>query len=315
LRLGFGGAPIATLVLAIAAGCGGGAAEFPAAGPPPVGGGGELAYAIPAAPGGLDPLAAGTTSAQTVTRQIFEPLVGRLDGPYGRRRDVPGIALAAHHSGDSRVWSLRLRPGVSFQDGSLVDASAVLVNARRWRTSAVGRQLLPGLVAADGPRPDLVRFVFASPLDDLTRRLADPRLGLVSPGALLPASGLRASVLRAGHAGSGPFDLARRPRGAVVLTRNPAWWGSAHGLGPALDEVRFRAVPSRARRLALLRAGKLQVAADLGAAAARLRADPLLTSTAAGSPYAIGLERSVRGITGSRPTSLSAVWLTSVNRG
>jgi peptide/nickel transport system substrate-binding protein len=313
IRAAFVGAlAAATLV----AGCGGGGAtEFPAPGPPAAGGGGELAYAIPAAPGGLDPLAASTIAAQTVSRQIFEPLVARLDGPYRRGTGVPGIALAARHSDDFRVWSLPLRPGVSFQDGSLVAASAVLVNARRWRTSAVGRQLLPGLVAADGPRPDLVRFVFAGPVEDLLQRLADPRLGLVSPNALLPQSGLRASLLRAGNAGSGPFKLASRPRGAVVLTRNRGWWGSSHGLGPALDGVRFRAVAGRGQRVELLRAGKVQVAGDIGAAAARLDADPLLASIAAGSAYAIGLERSVHGLSGLSRQSLSEIWLTSINAG
>jgi peptide/nickel transport system substrate-binding protein len=301
----------ATLV----AGCGNGATEFSGGPPPAAGGGGELAYAIPAAPAGLDPLAASTIAAQTVTRQIFEPLVARLDGPYRRGTHVPGIALAARHSGDFRVWSLPLRPGVSFQDGSLVDASAVLVNARRWRTSAVGKQLLPGLAAADGPRPDLVRFVFAAPVDDLPRRLADPRLGLVSPTALLPDSGLRASLMRAGNAGSGPFKLDARPQGAIVLSRNRGWWGSAHGVGPALDGIRFRVVPSRARRVEFLRAGKVQVAGDVGDAAARLDADPLLASIDAGSAYAIGLERSVHGLTGLSRQSLSEVWLSSINPG
>jgi peptide/nickel transport system substrate-binding protein len=298
---------------ALASGCGGGATEFAPTAPPPAGGGGELTYAIPAAPRGLDPLAAGSTSAQTVTRQIFEPLFSRLDGPYGRRHGVSGIALAARHSGDYRVWSLPLRPGVTFQDGSLLDASAVLVNARRWGTSAVGRRLLPGLVAEDGPRPDLVRFVFEAPVRDLPERLADPRLGLVSPTALLPRSGLRASLVRAGHAGSGPFRLGSRLHGAVVLTRNRSWWGTARGLGPALDSVRFRTVDSRARRIELLRAGRVQVAGDVGAAAPRLETDPLLASAGAATSHAVGFERSLHGLTGRSRQPLSEVWLTSID--
>lgn len=319
MRLGLRGALIGALAVAatLASACGDdGATEFQAAGPSRAGGSGELVYAIPTAPGGLDPLAARTIAAQTVTRQIFEPLVASLDGPYGRRRNVPGIALSSRHSGDFRVWSLQLRPGIRFQDGRLLDASAVLANAQRWRTSAVGRQLLPGLIAADGPRPDLVRFVFDAPVRDLDDRLGDPRLGVISPGALLPQGGTRASLLRVGQAGSGPFQLASRPSGAVVLRRNRGWWGSARGLGPALDGVAFRAVGSLAERLALLRGGSVEVAGEVGPAAAeRLRTDPLLTSVALASPNAIGLERSVRGIESWRPQSLSGVWLTGINRG
>jgi ABC-type transport system substrate-binding protein len=313
------GALVGALAVAamLASGCGGGATRFPAAeSPSRAGGNGELVYAIPSPAGGLDPLAAQTISEQTVARQIFEPLVASLDGPYGRRRNVPGVALSSLHSGDFRVWSLRLRPGVRFQDGRLLDASAVVVNAERWRTSAVGRRLLPSLIAADAPRPDLVRFVFDAPARDLPARLGDPRLGLVSPAALLPQSGTDASLLRVPQAGSGPFQLSARPTGGVVLERNRGWWGSRRGLGPALDEVAFRAVGNQSSRLALLRAGSVRVAGDVGKAAAeQLRADPLLTSAAAASPYPIGLERSVRGIVGWRPGSLSGVWVTVINRG
>ncbi len=319
MRLLLRGALLGALAVAAAlvCGCGAGATRFPAAeGPSRAGGNGELVYAIPSSPGGLDPLAARTISAQTVARQIFEPLVASLDGPYGRRRNVPGVALSSRHSGDLRVWSLRLRPGVRFQDGRLLDASAVVVNAERWRTSIVGRSLLPGLIAADAPRPDLARFFFAAPMLDLTTRLADPRLGLVSPAALLPQSGTAASLVRASQAGSGPFELSSRPTGGVVLERNRGWWGSRRGLGPALGQVAFRVVHSRVGRLVLLHTGGVRVAGDVGSAAARrLQADPLLTSVAIDSPYPIGLERSVRGIVTWRPSSMSGVWLSVVNRG
>jgi hypothetical protein len=46
-----------------------------------------------------------------------------------------------------------------------------------------------------------------------------------------------------------------------------------------------------------------------------LDADPLLASIDAGSAYAIGLERSVHGLTGLSRQSLSEVWLTSINPG
>jgi ABC-type transport system substrate-binding protein len=101
----------------------------------------------------------------------------------------------------------------------------------------------------------------------------------------------------------------------VALDRNRGWWGSRLGLGPALDRITFRGVPRRASRLALLRHGSVRVAGDVGqAAAGRLRANPLLTAVAARSAHAVGLERSVRGISGWRPTSLSGVWVTALRR-
>src|SRR5207253_117257 len=125
-----------------------------------------------------------------------------------------------------------------FQDGSPLDASAVVVNAERWRASAAGRALLPGLEAADAPRPDLMRLFLARPLADVRRRLASPRLGIVSPREL---TGGR--VERPTGAGSGPFELRRAAGPSVVLARNTGWWGTAHGLGPALDQIALRVVP------------------------------------------------------------------------
>jgi ABC-type transport system substrate-binding protein len=220
------------------------------------------------------------------------------------------VALSSRPSGDLRVWRLRLRPGIRFQDGEVLDASAVLANAERWRTSPVGRRLLPGLIAADGPRPDLVRFVFSAPVPDLPRRLGDPRLGLVSPAVLTPPNQAAATLGRATQAGSGPFELAGRSGAALILRRNRAWWGGRQGLGPALDTLAFRPVADRAHRLALLRRGSVRVAGDLvGAAAKRLQGAPLLTAVGVKGPYPIGFERSVRGIDTWRPQSLSGVWL------
>lgn len=304
---------VAAVSVLLATGCGGGATAFPPSGPAPAGGNGELAYALPSGPGSLDPLGARSVAEQTVVRQIFEPLVGTLDGPYGRRHGVPTIAVSIRHSADRRVWSLRLRPGMRFQDGRILDAPAVLANARRWRASPVSQTLLPGLIGVDGPRPDLVRFIFSQPISDPNARLGDPRLGLVSPSALSAAPG-GPSLLRVAKAGSGPFQLLARPRQTVLLRRSPTWWGSDRGLGPALDEISFRTVPSVAQRLALLRAGTVQVAADLGPAAAQLRVDPLLGAVGVRSGYSIGLERSVRGIDGPAPQSLAGVWLTGIDR-
>jgi ABC-type transport system substrate-binding protein len=312
LRCAFVGA-VAAVLAGLAIGCGGGATAFPPSGPASTGGNGELSYAIASRPGDLDPLGARSIPEQTVVRQIFEPLIATQSGPYGRRSNVPGIAVSIRHSADRRVWSLRLRPGVRFQDGRILDAPAVLANTRRWLSSPVGQALLPGLIGVDGPRPDLVRFVFAQPISDPNARLGDPRLGLVSPSALSSGPG-GGSLLRVAKAGSGPFVLSARPRQTVLLKRSRTWWGSAHGLGPALDEISFRIVPSEAGRVGLLRSGNVQVAGDLGPAAAQLRADPLLSAVGVTSAYSIGIERSVRGIFSSAPQSLAGVWLTGIDR-
>ena len=299
----------------LVSGCGGdGADTSDGSDLAPAGGGGSLTYALPDVPADPDPLAAVSRAQQTATRQIHEPLVARLAGPYGDTRRQPGLALSARPSDGNTVWTLTLRPGVRFQDGTPLNGAAVLANARRWRSVTAAQRLLPGVFAVDAPRPDQVRFLLQRPVPDLDRRLASPRLGIVSPRALEPQTGegarFRTGALRSG---TGPFELAGGAPRRLELHRFESWWGSGAGLGPALDGVVFLAAPSDQGRLRLLQAGTVQVADPLGAAALEeIAADPLLNEL--GGPVSgIGLAGSVRGLdsAGAVPL-LSRVWLTDI---
>jgi peptide/nickel transport system substrate-binding protein len=301
----------ASLVM-LGCGGGGGGTTVVGTGLPPAGGGGTLAYSLPGLPATLDPLAASDRDSQTVVRQIYEPLIERLSGPYGEATPQAGLALTARPSRDRTTWAVTLRSGVRFQDGTPFNAAAVLANTRRWQTSPVGAQLLPHLFAVDAPRPNEVRFLLDSPVPDLVHRLSDPRLGIVSPRALDPQSGTRARFLSdVAGSGTGPFETGPRGPGRLVLPRYAGWWGSPLGLGPSLDGVTFVVAPQPAQRLRLLKQGAVQVADPLGQAGlAAANRDPLL-ETRGGPPSGIGLEGSVRGIDSVRGIPvLSGVWLT-----
>ena len=298
------------------AGCGGGAEDSAAvdAGGVP-GGGGTLVWALPERPAGLDPLYAETGSEQLVARQVHEPLVAELTGPFEDARRVPGLVLSALPSSDRTVWRLRLRTGVRFQDGTPFSASAVLDNVERWRATAQGRSLI-GDALADAPRPDLVRFILPAPESSFDARLASPRLGIVSPRALARASGAELAPAEAAQSGTGPFELRERSADRLLLAHNPEWWGIDRELGPALDQVEFTVVPDPAERVAELADGSVQVAGDLqGDQLARVRGDPLLTvvPTPGGG---LGIERSVRGIRAGDPAPpLNGVWRTRIDAG
>lgn len=295
--------------------CGGdgGEATTPPAAETGPGGGGALTYALAAAPGSIDPLTATTRSALVVTRQLHEPLVDSISPPF-QERGRRSLALSWSPSSDRRVWRLRLRRGVRFQDGSPFHAEAVVANATRWRTTTEGRRLVPGLIGADAPRSAVARMVFDRPRPNLPRLLGSPRLGIVSPLALRPRDGASAELGRSTGTGTGPFELREGEGGAVVvLARFASWWGSRASLGPALDQIEFRAVESESRRAEMLEQGRVLVADSLGpAAAARVRRDPLLTVTPGPGMESVGMERSIRGLRGSDVQSLSSVWLADV---
>src|SRR5204862_1670015 len=138
-------------------------------------------------------------------------------------------------------------------------------------------------------------------------RVSPPRHRLTARAR--PALGLR---LHAGPSNAGrdrPFELRRGAGSGVVLARNTRWWGTGHGLGPALDQVQLRIVPGADGRVRLLRRGDVEAAWSLPAAAAEaLGGNPLLTGLPAPADLSVGLERSVRGIeTAIPPPLLSGV--------
>ena len=307
---------LVAIVLALP-GCGGGNDGGSRAGAnlPAAGGGGTLSYALPQLPESLDPLSAQGRPALVVVRQIYEPLIEQLTGPYGDNTQAPGLALTVQPSKDRTTWTLTLRPGVRFQDGGPFNAGAVLANARRWQSDPVGKKLLPHLFAVDAPRPDEVRFLLDKPVHAFPARLADPRLGIVSPQALDPESGIKAQFRgQNGGPGTGAFQPATAAAtGPVELSRFSGWWGSPLGLGPSFDGVAFVLTGSGAERLQLLQAGTVQVAEPLGPAQLRAADDDPLLVTLGGPAGGMGLEGSVRGIDSARAIpALSGVWLTRI---
>lgn len=307
---------VAVAGLLVFAGCGEDEDSAPATGTlDQPGAGGVLTWALAERAAEIDPLLANTRSELLVTRQIHEPLKEALAGPFGVPRRQQGLAEFWRSSQGGTVWSFRLRSGVRFEDGTRFNGQAVLANAQRWRTTPAGRALVPGLLAADSPRPDLVRFILDRPDPDFPRLLEDPRTGIVSPRALDPASGDGAKLRRTSRTGTGPFEIRESDSDGTVLARNIAWWGTQQKLGPALDQVEFRVVKRAPDRLALLSGGDVQVAEALGSEAERARRDPLL-EVLGGDGNALGLQRSVRGISSATEIpSLSGVWLTRVGAG
>ena len=285
----------------------------------PAGEGGTLVWAVADSVTAIDPLEADSRAEVIATRQINEPLTARVPAPFEPERQVSGLVRQARSSAGDTVWTFTLRPGVEFQDGSSFNAAAVRANATRWQTTAAGNAALPELVSADSPRPNEVRFVLSAPNPRFPKRLASPRLGIVSPRALAPSTGEGAIVRTSSQNGTGPFEIREREPGRTLLARHTNWWGVFTGLdlGPALDQVELVTDPSPSIRLAMLDAGDAQLADALGAEQARLAdEDPLLSVLNASGPTFLGLERSVRGIDSAREIpALSGVWLTDLAAG
>lgn len=298
-------AALVALALVTAA-CGTGeVAEMPAADPAPQRGG-TLRIALADEVGTIDPLFASTRAERLVARQIYEPLVAMQSGPFQGTRRLRGIARSLEPRRGATLWIAHLRAGVSFSDGTRLDADAVKANAARW----IAAGAVPGLGFVDSPRPGLVRFFAERPLPDLERTLARAELGLVAPAAIAAAG---EGAVHRPRSGAGPFELRERDGGDVLLARNSTWWGTPLGLGPGVDQVELLVAEDAPQRAEQLEAGEIQVADELRASVAdAIGADPLLV-TLAGRSAILGVACSVRGLdTAAADQPLADVWLTDL---
>ncbi len=273
-------------------------------------GSGVLRWALSERASTLDPLYARSSADRLLSRQLHEPLAETLNAPFGAARSSRGLALSIRPSQSSAIWRLRLRTGVRFADGASFDASAVLANTARWQTTAQGQAVL-GEFLVDAPSPEMIRFILPAPDADFDRRLASPRLGIVSPRAIDAARGGEVVPSRAPDSGTGPFELRERSGDRMLLARNTDWWGGSRGLGPGIDQLEFTSDPDPGARLADLRDGRTHVAALGPSQLAAIRRDPLLVAVPAVAG-GIGVERSVRGIPDDAVPGLNAAWLTTL---
>jgi ABC-type transport system substrate-binding protein len=236
----------------------------PAATQTPATTGGTLRVAIPSEVDSLDPWVEG--SSVVATRQVFETLVA-IDPTIGAV--VPTLATAWQIANDGASWTLTLRDGVRFHDGSALDAAAVAASFARGKTTRAYRALFDepsAIVSVQAVDPRTVRFDLRAPFGPFLAHLASPQ----------------AAIAQSGGAGTGPFQAgtsALAPDGTLTLRRNDSYWrrDAAGKQLPYLDGLVLRPVRDATSRLAELRAGRVDVALDLPIAqASSARSDPSL---------------------------------------
>jgi ABC-type transport system substrate-binding protein len=257
----------AAVVVTLAAGCTGGAAEraTPASSPTTVEPrrGGTLRYGLAELPASIDPTAAPLRgTALLVARAVFDPLAA-----FDRSGNaVPYLAEAIRPSDGFRSWDVYLRRGVRFHDGARLDAAAVADNVRRQLADPdlafALRPLLARKRAVTLHREDPLRLTFrlATPVATFPVFLTT-QVGLVaSPRWLAARSGA--------PAGTGPFEVRRAGAGEWRLDRNRRYW---QGGRPRLAHLRFVRTGDAVR--AIDRGEVDMIATDDPGALTRLRGD------------------------------------------
>jgi ABC-type dipeptide/oligopeptide/nickel transport system permease component/ABC-type transport system substrate-binding protein len=203
-----------------------------------------LTLGIALEPPNLDPTATSAEATQDVVYQnVFEGLTRIAEDGTVR----PALAERWETSPDGLVWRFFLRTGVRFHDGRPLDATvaaAALERARADGSVNPLRELLKPVRAIVADGPGIVRIELERPLAELPIWLGWGNLVIVHPAT--------ASANATHPVGTGAFRfVAWRKGDAIVLERNPDYWGT-----PArLARVTFRIVPDPATAYAALLAG------------------------------------------------------------
>lgn len=217
----------------------------------------------PAPPASGDP--AGTSLVIAVAEEPAElnPLEGYAE--HGAAKVFDGLvehdadlslrpALAAdlpEPSADGRTWTVRLRPGVTFSDGTPFEAQDVVATYRAMlapaRRSPV-RQRFAMLTSVTALDPSTVEFSLSAPYAPFAELLV---LGIL-PSESLTAGGPVEPV------GTGPYLMADWWRGTrMELEANEDYYDGA----PAIKKVTVEFIPDDETRAARMREGRLDGAA------------------------------------------------------
>jgi peptide/nickel transport system substrate-binding protein len=219
---------------------------------PGVGSAATFRIAIGIDPDTLDPAQMTTTTVANVVDYVVETLTF-LD-QKGELK--PMLAESWTLSPDGTQYTIKLRRGVTFHDGTPFDAKAVKWNLDRIKDTNVRVPIrapypLKEIEAVDATT---VKVTLTRPSAPFIMALSWTTAGMVSPAAADKLGNEYKSITH--PIGTGPYLFKERKKGeSVTVTLNDKYWGKK----PTYDTVTFRVVPEAATRESLILAGQVDL--------------------------------------------------------
>src|ERR1700753_1567850 len=217
----------------------------------------------------LDPSIARTY----VGRIVFSAFCDKLFDIDEHLNIVPQLALSYETSADGKAMTIKLRPGVKFQDGEPLDAEAAKFSIerhmtmppsfRQWESSSVDH--------VEVVDPLTIKLVLKTPYSPLLAQLTDRAGMMVSPKAAKEEGdkfGLHPVC-------AGPYKFVERgPQDRIVFEKFADYWNKDNVF---IDRVVFYPIVDATVRLANLKSGGLDLAERVLATDLKdIRADPRL---------------------------------------
>jgi peptide/nickel transport system substrate-binding protein len=231
-----------------------------------------------------DPDVLDPTLARTyVGRIVFAALCDKLFDIDDKLNIVPQLALSHETSADGKEVTIKLRPGVKFQDGEPLDAEAAKFSLERHLTmqGSFRKPELASLDHVDVVDPLTIKIVLKAPFSPLIAQLTDRAGMMVSPKAA-KAEGDKFGL----HpVCAGPYKFVERvQQDRIVLEKFADYWNKGNVF---IDRIVYLPIVDSTVRLANLKSGGLDLIERVLATDIKdVRADPnLKLSTASELGY------------------------------
>jgi peptide/nickel transport system substrate-binding protein len=211
--------------------------------------GGIINVATVGEPPTLDPMVSTADLVGLITQHFFETLF-----TFDKNWNVTPLLAEAMPdvSPDGKVYTIKLRQGVTFHDGTDMTSEDVVASLKRWMELASrGKQTAGNVDKVEAADPSTVRITLKEPYAPLLALLSFNNAAAV----IMPAEKMEAPLKE--PVGTGPYQLKeRKPDQYIQLVRfngykpragGPDGYGGARG--QFLDEIRFVPVPDPNTRI------------------------------------------------------------------
>ena len=215
-------------------------------------GSGSITVGLAEAPDALDP----TTAATFVGRTVFANMCQKLYDINAGLQIVPQLAASLPVITDGgRTYTINLKPGILFNDGTPFNAAAVKTTIDRYLTNPQSNRAseLKGVTSVAVTGPDTVVLHLSKPFAPLTSVLADRAGMILSPKQLAKLGNNFAQD----PVCVGPFEFSSRPSlDTIVLKKSPYYYGKSH---VHLSTVTFEVISDPSTMAADLESGQIQI--------------------------------------------------------
>lgn len=208
----------------------------------------SITIAMQLEPPHLDPTSA---AAQAIDSVVYVNIFEGLTRFEGDGSIVPLLAKSWEISDDGTVYTFTLQEGVTFHDGSTMDAEDVIFSLDRARaedSTNAQKALFAGISSVEAVDPLTVKVTLAEPDGNFLFNLAWGDAVIVAPESV--------ENIKTAPVGTGAYKLSNWVQGdRIEVARNPDYWGEA----PALASATFKFISDPTAAFAAMMAGDVDV--------------------------------------------------------